>query len=193
MNRLVISALILLLGLSVSLHADEVDIKKLPGYMDIEKIEIPDGAEDVTEVTIGPELLKATLGSLENEDSDMLELLAGILSIRVRAFDLKSNQMKGVRSIVEDIEKTLDKKEWTRIVRAKSPDELTNISVRFDEGNMVGLLVMSVEEDEAAFINIVGDLNLGKILASLGDGMDFSALDSLQEALKEHQGEQPGS
>ena len=74
MNRLVVSALILLLGLSVSLHADEVDIKKLPGYIDIEKIEIPDRAEEVTEVTIGPELLMATFGSLEKEDSDLLEL-----------------------------------------------------------------------------------------------------------------------
>lgn len=188
MRRGRIVCLTILLATAVIANAADDGLKKHPGYVDIEKFKIPDYAEAITEVDLGPELLQSLASAEIEADQDLTQLLEGLTSIRVRSFDVKSEDAEKIRSDMEKFEKDLEKDQWTRIIRSKEDDELTNISIKFKDGNMVGLLVMAVEPDEVAFVNIVGSINLGQMLAGLG-GMDFSALDSLQKSLEQYQQE----
>ena len=184
--------LIILLATAVVASAAGDDLKKHPGYVDIEKFKTPDYSEDVTEVDIGPELLKALAGAeIETEvDPEVLKLLDGLKSIRVRSFGVKAEDAEKIRAEMEAFEKDLEKDQWTRIIRSKEADELTNISIKFKDGNMAGLVVMSVEPNEVAFVNIVGSINLAQVLGTLsGQNFDFSALDSLQKSLQQYEEE----
>ncbi len=186
MRRGRVVCLTILLATAVVAYAADDDLKKHPGYVDIEKFKIPDYAEEITEVDLGPELLQSLVSAEIEGQEDLTALLRGLTSIRVRSFDVKPEDAERIRSDMEKFEKDLQKDQWTRIIRSKEADELTNISIKFKDGNMLGLIVMTVEPDEVAFVNIVGSINLGQMLAGLG-GMDFSALDSLQKTLEQYQ------
>ena len=99
------------LVLCMSLLAQEGDVKKHPGYIDLEKIKIPDHAEEVTDIDLGPALLAlAQLGG-EDEDEDFSKGLAGILSIRVKSFEIGYDEVDEIRSVMKKIEKKLKEEE----------------------------------------------------------------------------------
>jgi hypothetical protein len=182
------ACLAIVLTTAIVANAGDIDLKKHPGYVDIEKFKIPDYAEEITEVDLGPELLQSLAGTEIEGDKDLTMLLEGLTSIRVRSFDVKPEDSEKIRTEMEKFEQDLQKDQWTSIIRTKDAGELTNISFKFKDGNMAGLIVMSVEPDEVALVNVVGNINLGQILAGLG-ATDFSALDSLQKTLEQYQEE----
>lgn len=187
MTRQVMYTIIaILLMLSVPVHAAG-DLKKLPGYFNIEKLEPPKNAEEITEVDLGPEVLKGALGVDALEDPELVKMLEGIESVRVRTYTCVSEDDVGnARTAVERMEDDLAKSGWSRIVRSRSDSELTNISLRFENGLMVGIVVLSVDDTDVSLINVAGKLDLGSILSGLSGGdIDLSALDSLRLAVEE--------
>ncbi|MBN1779831.1 DUF4252 domain-containing protein [bacterium] len=188
MKRLsiIMLALVLVFGMAFA----QEDYKKHPGYIDLSGIEIPEDAGEVTEVTIGPELftmLRSFSGEDEDDDDDAAFLgEGGMFSINVKTFEIDEAQSDKVRAEMAKIEKKLQKENWTPVVRVKSGDETTNVSVKFDKGThkTLGLLVMSLEPgNEATFVNIVGSIPL-EALGSMGVDMNESALDSLKQVLE---------
>jgi len=160
--------------------------KNNPGYIDLSGIEIPNGAGEVTEVNIGPELFMMFQNfSSEDDDAEMPFGDDGMFSINVKTFEIDEIHSEQVRAEMEKIEKKLKKENWVSIVRVKSGDETTNVSMKFDKSNKktMGLLVMSLEPGhEAAFVNIVGSVPL-EALGSMGVDMNEDALDSLKNVL----------
>ena len=173
------------LVLCMSLQAQEVDIKKHPGYIDLEKIKIPDHAEQVTDIDLGPALLAlAQLGG-EDEDEDLKKGLAGILSIRVKSFEIGYDEVDEIRSIMKKIEKKLKDEDWIQIIRTRSDDESANVSMKIVNGKVVGFVLMSIDPgNEVSFINAFGgNIDLDHI-KNIGLGLSGSALDSLGKSLK---------
>lgn len=173
--------LLLILVFSSGVQAQDVDLKKHPGYIDLDDIEIPEGAVDITDIDLGPALLAlARLGRAE-ADKDLEEGLAGILSIRVKSFEIGRGEVREIRPIMERIEKKLRDEKWVSLVRIKSRDEMSNISMKFENDKVVGFLLMSLDsDDEVSFVNIFGsniDINSIK---DIGMGVSDSALDSLR-------------
>lgn len=173
------------LVLCMSLRAQEGDVKKHPGYIDLEKIKIPDHAEEVTDIDLGPALLAlAQLGG-EDEDEDFSKGLAGILSIRVKSFEIGYDEVDEIRSVMKKIEKKLKEEEWIPIIRSRRDDESTNVSMKIVDGKVVGFLLMSIDPgDEVSFVNVFGgNIDLDHI-KNIGLGLSGSALDSLGKNLK---------
>ena len=69
-----------------------------------------------------------------------------------------------------------------KIVRVKERDGLVNIYLKFDKKDRIaGLVVMAVEDDdEAVFINIVGELDW-KQISKLGKKFDIDELKHISE------------
>jgi len=184
MKRAYVIALTAVLVLGV-IHAQ--DYKNHPGYIDLSGIEIPNGAGEVTEVNIGPELFMMFNSFGDEDKGDMPDFgNGGMFSINVKTFEIDEEHSVRVREEMKKIEKKLQKDNWTSIVRVKSGDETTNVSVKFDKSKKktLGLLVMSLEPgNEAAFVNIVGSVPL-EALGNMGVNMNEDALDSLKQVLE---------
>ncbi len=177
--RILNSAIILMLLFTASLIAQDYDLKKHPGYVDLDQIKIPKGAGDVTEVILGPELLRA-FSAFAGSETEM-DQFNNLFSIRVKSFEINQDMAEELYPVFSKIEKKLQKEGWSQLVRVKKNDEEhTNISIKYGKkGGMEGLVVMTIDPyGEAAFVNIIGAINL-KDLGFLGNHIDGSALDSL--------------
>jgi hypothetical protein len=172
--------------LSISGFAQDTDITSYPGYIDLSEINIPESAGKATEITIGPSLIKMVSQLAEEGDNNIDINLTGCVSIQVKTFDIDSIVSEEIRPAIERIEMKLQKENWKQIIRVKEGNELTNISMLFDEdkNKTLGMLIMCLEpDDEASFINIVGDIDLNK-LGNIGKCLDGSTLDSLKKILE---------
>ena len=172
----------LLLALVAPIAAKEVDITKMPGYVDLSRITVPSGAEDIVDIDIDGEMLQM---AASDGDGGLQRALADLKSVRVKSFDMNEQVTAQMKPVIESMRKQLEKDDWNQMIYVKNDDETFTVSVKKDEGKMVGLMVIAFEpEDSATFVNIIGDLNL-KSLASLidefGDGEFEELLESLDE------------
>lgn len=184
MKRIWILTLIALWTFGMAMAQD--DLTNHPGYVDLSGIEIPKGAGEVTEVNIGPDLFRMIRGFAgDDSESEMPFGADGMFSIVVKSFDIDEEHSDKVKEEMAKIEKKLQRENWATIVRVKSGDETTNVSVKFEKKTKktLGLLIMSLEPgNEAAFVNIVGSIPL-EALGEMGVNMNENALDSLKQVL----------
>ena len=180
----VILIVTMMLCLSFPLMAQDIELSMHPGYIDLDQIQIPDNAADVTEVDIGPGLINM-IRQFSGENEEVKKKMEGFFSIRVKSFDIDEKSTEAIRPIINDIEKKLKKEKWEKLVRVKEGEEVTNVSIKYsDKGKMQGLLVMSLEPNvEASFVNIVGSIDFD-MLGDLGVDIDASAMDSLKQTIK---------
>jgi len=178
---------ILIVGLlAFSLYGDDdKTIKKHPGYVNFDTIDIPGDAEETVEVYIKGPLLKLIANITEHEDPALSKMLARLLMVRVNTFSIDSAIAKKLKPKIKNIEKQLEKQKWEKIVRVKERDELVNIYLKFDKKDRIaGLVVMAVEDnDEAVFVNIVGELDWQQI-SKLGKKFDIDELKDVSEENK---------
>lgn len=192
MKRTMVIAWVLMGCVSLAFADDPVlnQLRGDPGYVDLSQIKIPKDAADVAEVTLGPDLLKATVSAFADSAGAGIPpgLLDGIRGIQIRSFESMGDKAKEVKAAAERIAADLQNRGWSRIIRVAEGDELVTIDMLFTNGAMSGLMIMAVEEDEVALVNLVGSLNLGAILQLASQGLDPAALDSLQKAIQQATG-----
>ena len=175
--------LILLAGLLLAVQATAGGVKDMPGYIDLSWIEIPDEAEEIQDIDLGPVLLGVAADAEEAGDSELAQALAMVKSIRVKAFSADGIDPGRIDKMVKKVQAMLKKKDWERLVYVKDNDETLTISTKYQDGDMVGLMVVAFEDDEeVAFVNVVGNLDLATLL-KLGLGMNDLDLDGLLENL----------
>ena len=151
--------------------AQEVDLSKHPGYIDLEKIEIPSYADRVTDITLGPAVLKLAEFFCSDEEDDA-KASFGITSVRIKSFDVRRRDEEKVMAAMKGIEEKLQKENWESLVRVTGEDEFVRISLKFDDNKPVGLVLIGFESgDEAAFINVVGDNINFKSICHMGLGL----------------------
>ena len=186
MSRLCIPLLVFLI-FSMGLPAQEVDLKKHPGYVDLDQIKIPARAENVVDIDLGPALLALmSLGS-DDEDNEFSNGIAGIISIKVKSFEIGHGEAEEIRSYMKKFEKQLEQDNWVRLIRTKSRDEMTNVSMRIVEGKVMGFFLMSIDSDnEVSFANICGgNIDLEGI-TKFGMGLKGSTIDSLKKGFEKY-------
>ena len=184
MRRFIYFGVFALLLLAVSAAAQDRQLTKHPGYIDLEDIRIPDDAEDITEIDLGQGLLRLMTLFAEDDDDvkEMEDEFAKLFSIRVKSFALyHAEDIIEMRRIMEKKEKELDKNQWERLVRTKSKNEISIISIKVIKNRTVGLFIMSLDEEgSVSFVNIVGGVNLAT-LTELGVGLSDSTLKALED------------
>jgi hypothetical protein len=157
---------------------DDKEIRKHPGYVDFDDIEIPE-AEETVEVYVRGPLLKLVAQATDHEDPALSKLLSKLLLIKVNTFSVNSVISQELKQKIATVESSLQKQNWEKVVRVKERDEFTNVYLKMDNEQVIGLVVMAVEDgDEAVFVNIVGEIDMDSI-GKLGRKFDIPRLDSL--------------
>ena len=165
--------------------AQDIDITKLPGYIDLDDIKIPEKAGRVTEIDLGPGLLSllSAFSDDEDMDDDLKDNLPGLLSIRLKSFDIELEELSRFRSLITKYEKKLEKNKWQRLVRTRNEDDMSIISIKVEGKKTVGLFIMSLEAGESiTFANMVGHVNLNQ-LTSMGLGLSDSTMKVIEKSL----------
>ncbi|HPF71965.1 MAG TPA: hypothetical protein PLQ13_14930, partial [Candidatus Krumholzibacteria bacterium] len=86
----------------VLMAAGALAADKEPGYVDLEWIPIPAGADEVTDIDLSPMLMSVAKDARENGDDALLQALAMVRSLRVKEFSVDPG-MDG------EIQATIDK------------------------------------------------------------------------------------
>lgn len=179
-KRLIVAVVFLLLC-ALSAQAQQ-DLSGHPGYVDLDQIQIPVDTANITEVNLGPELLKMAM-KMDTGEEGLNDTLDGLFGIRVKSFDLTPELAGQIKPIVDDIQAQLDNEGWKRLVYVKDGAELVTVSIKYDpadESKVAGMMVVAFEPGaEATFVNMVGSIDLAS-LGGLMDGMDMDVeLDDL--------------
>lgn len=180
--KTIINILALFLVLSAAnIFAQETDYSKYPGYANFGNLEALQDGEMVTEILIEEKLLKM-VSKFTKDDDELSELIGGLKLIRVNTFEVTPGNATELMSRANKIDKELTSKKWDRIVKTKSRGEVANVYIKTGNNDeFVGLTVVTVDKDgEAAFVNIVGTINMDT-LGKLGQKFDIPGLDDIKK------------
>ena len=139
------------------------DYTKLPGYVDFGPA-LGD-MEASVEVYLKGSLLVLAREAVKDEDPELGELLSRIDYVHVQVFPMEGLSTKKLMEKTGLVAKQLEKKGWELTVRVREDEE--QVHVYFLPGkkdDIAGLVVMAVDEDdEAVFVNVVGNINPAEI------------------------------
>jgi phosphoglycolate phosphatase-like HAD superfamily hydrolase len=155
MKRVLIMILTALLALPA--WAQEDAMKDLPGYVDFGQLGEIFGEPSV-QIAVGQSLLNMVSALSSSEDPEAAELFKRLQGVRIQVFET-AGLTEGATDHVKRVGSALSAQGWESVVTVNSPEEQVRIFMKINGDMVEGITVMAVEEDEAAFINVIGNLN----------------------------------
>jgi hypothetical protein len=166
-----------LLGVAALAAPVMAQTEQLPAPSPIEK-ELAARASDVTEVTLGKNMLGFASKFMDGKDKDQAtakQLIDGLDGIYVRSYEFDKEGEYSLEQ-AEQLRKYFETGEWTPMVheRERKGAETTDVMVKMVNGESKGILVFEAEPKELTIVLILGPIHmsdLGKLkgIAGLGD------------------------
>ena len=171
-NRYLTGLFCMLLTLPVIAQEDE--LKDLPGYVDFGDLSATYGEPKVT-INLGGTMLNFVGMMSSGESPETSELISKLKGIRVQIYSMDENS-DAAKSQFSETKGNLKSSGWEPIVQVNDDDEQVLVYMKAVKGNMEGMTVMVVDEEEAVFVNIIGQLNpaeLGKVMEQFDVNVDL--------------------
>ena len=181
MKNLFLISLFLIFS-SLRIIAQTGDVSKEPGYVDFGDLTVFQNSSKVTEVLLDEDLL-SVLSTISNEDDpNIMGILDGLKLVKANVFEINDENSSELKERINEIDAKLSKHGWKRIVKTRSEDEIANIYIKQnDKKKIVGLVVTNFDKsDEAAFVNIVGTIDLATI-GKLGKKFNIPTLEHVKK------------
>ena len=177
-KRMLCCGLVMLVATGAAWAQD--DLESDPGYVDLDQFEGWFDEEPSIIVNIKGALLKLVAEASRYEDPDLADLLHKLKAVQVRGYRLGWADFKGVEQRTNDFAKSLQAKGWDTVLRVRDDDEHVHVHVRVNDGVIAGMMVMvvSLDDDETYFLNIVGEINPEQI-GRIGRKFDIEPLDGM--------------
>jgi len=140
----------------------------LPLPSPVEK-ELAARASNVTEVTLGKNMLGFAAKFMDGKDKDdeaAKHLIEGLDGIYVRSYEFGKPGAYSEADL-KPLRDQLRGSEWKTIVSSHEKDDNVDIMMRQENGQTTGLIVIAAEAMEVTIVNIVGKVSL-QDLSSLG-------------------------
>ncbi|MDZ4728367.1 MAG: DUF4252 domain-containing protein [Xanthomonadales bacterium] len=150
------------LGLALSIivalpaMAQEDALKGLPGYVDFGELQGVYGEPKVM-INLGGSILKF-VGGMSKDDPETTALLDKLKGVRINVYSIDGKPDAALQK-VSQVKSLLQSGSWEPIVQVNEEGEQAQIFIKFSGDVMEGLTVMAVDEEEAVFINIIGQLD----------------------------------
>jgi hypothetical protein len=176
LGLVILSASVTVLSYSTAEAEAEKDYTKLPGYVDFGQV--LDGVEANVEVYLKGSLLVLAREAVKSDDPELGELLSKIDYVHVQVFPMEGVSTKQVIDKTGEVAKRLEKKGWELTVRVREDDEYVHVYILpGKKDDIAGLVVMAVDEDdEAVFVNVVGNINPAEI-GRVGKAFHIDSMD----------------
>jgi len=168
----------------------------LPLPSPVEK-ELAARASNVTEVTLGRNMLAFAAKFMDNKDEDEAatrKLIEGLDGVYVREYDFDKEGEYSPDQI-EKLRQYFETSEWTPIVRERSKHDgdNTDVMMKIVNGETHGLFVLETEPRELTIVLILGPIHLDDLhrlthlsgLGALGDIADDSTVKQKEKAEKD--------
>ena len=170
MNKFVIGLFCTLFALPVIAQEDE--LKDLPGYVDFGDLAATYGEPKMT-INLGGTMLDFVGAMSSSESPETSEMISKLKGIRVQMFGTEDIEgvvnLDAAKSQFNTVKNNLKSSGWEPIVQINEDDERVLVYMKMLNGNMEGMTVMVVDQEEAVFVNIIGQLNpaeLSKVMDS---------------------------
>lgn len=173
-------ALILAMGALAGTASAQTQTPALPLPPAVEK-ELAARASDMTEVTLGKNMLAFASKFMNGKDDDEAatrKLIDGLEGIYVRDYEFDKEGQYSMEDI-DKLRKYFETSEWTPIVRERErkTGETTDVMVKLVNGESHGMFILTAEPKELSIVLILGPVrmeDLGKLkhiggLGGLGD------------------------
>ncbi len=172
---LALFAVVASLPVAVRAGSDE-DYTKRPGYVDFEPM--LGGMESSVEILLKGSLLVIAREAVKSEDPELSDMLSRIEYVRVQVFPVDRKSAADLAEKSRGVAKRLEQKGWELAVRVREEGETVHVYVLSGKNSEIqGLVVMAIDEnDEAAFVNIVGDIKPAEI-GWIGRALHVGAMD----------------
>ena len=154
---------------SMPVMAQEDELKDLEGFIDFGDLSATYGEPKIS-INIGGSLLQFVGMMSEEGNPETSEIMSQLKGVRVFGYPI-SDDPGVAREKFSEVKNTLKSKGWEPVVQVNEEDEQVLIYMKMDGASMDGMTVMTVDEEEVMFINIIGKLDpkqLGKVM----DGFD---------------------
>jgi len=169
MNKFVIGLMCTLLALPVMAQEDE--LKDLPGYVDFGDLSLTYGEPKIT-INLGGTMLNFVGMMSSSESPETSEMISKLKGIRVQIYSIEENADAAMNQF-GDTKSQLRSSGWEPIVQVNEDDEQVLVYMKAVDGNMEGMTVMVVDQEEAVFVNVIGQLNPAE-LAQVMDKFDVN-------------------
>ncbi|HKX56533.1 MAG TPA: DUF4252 domain-containing protein [Xanthomonadales bacterium] len=181
MKRFKTTSLAAIFGLVLSLLAapvvaQEDALKSLPGYVDFGELQGVYGEPKVM-INLGGSILKF-VGGMSKDDPEASELLSKLKGVRINVYSVDGNPDAALEK-VSQVKSMLAGSQWEPIVQVNEEGEQAQIFIKLTGDTMEGLTVMAVDDSEAVFINIIGQLDPAQ-LSQVMDNFDIDIDDHLE-------------
>lgn len=168
-NKFVIGLFCTLFTLPVIAQEDE--LKDLPGYVDFGDLSLTYGEPKIT-INLGGTMLNFVGMMSSSESPETSEMISKLKGIRVQIYSLEEDA-DVARNQFSDTKSSLKSSGWEPIVQINEDDEQVLVYMKAIDGHMEGMTVMVVDDEEAVFVNVIGQLNPAE-LAQVMDKFDVN-------------------
>jgi hypothetical protein len=157
---------------------------QLPLPPEVEK-QLAARASDVTEVTLGKNMLSFASKFMNGKDADEAatrRLIDGLDGIYVRSYEFDKEGQYSVEEI-DQLRKYFETPEWTSIVRERQrkSGESTDVMVKLVNGESHGMFILTAEPKELTIVLILGPIRM----EDLGKLKGLGGLGGLAEVVKD--------
>ena len=151
--------------ISINIFSQSTDVTKEPGYVDFGDFTEFENSTKVTEVILDEDLLSVLATMSDESDPNIMEILNGIRLVKANVYEISEENKELLKKRIKEIDSKLSNTKWKRIVKTRGDEELANVYIKLNnDKKIIGLAVTNFEKGgEAAFVNIVGNIDLSTI------------------------------
>lgn len=169
MKRFLIAVICTVLALPAV--AQEDALRDLPGYVDFGGLNEIYGEPKVN-ISIGGALLNFVGAMAKNEDPQAAAIFSKLKGVRVSVYATGGDAAAALDQ-VSSVKRSLTGSNWAPVVQVNEEGEQVQIFMKMNGEVMDGLTLMAVDDEEAVFINVIGQLDPNE-LAQLMDNFDVN-------------------
>ncbi|MFT5140036.1 MAG: hypothetical protein ACI9H8_002338 [Lysobacterales bacterium] len=144
--------------LALPAMAQEDALKDLPGFVDFGEMNDIYGEPKVN-ISIGGALLGFVSAMARNEDPEAAAIFSKLKGIRVSVYSTENADTNAAFDQVALVKSSLQSLNWEPIVQVNDDGEQVQIFMKMEGEKMNGLTLMAVDDEEAVFVNVIGQLD----------------------------------
>jgi len=171
MRRLRCSILLLSAALLAStLYAQSIE--EHPGYFPLDELQFLSPDDLSVEINLRGAMLRLIGKVAADDDPEFAQIMDNLEAIRVQIAPVERLQADEIRQGLDTGVAMLENRGWYRMVLTREEGEEVHIYGRESDGDLHGLTVLAMEDDEVIILNLVGRIDPDQ-LGSLMTGLDL--------------------